>query len=100
MDINKLNIAELKELQDRVKIELDNRQTSCNHKRIIYKYDSNTGNYSESDNCYWVTVECVDCGKVSTYYDHEDEYKMKYIGEDLKVTKEEWEVLQKFNKTL
>lgn len=95
-----LSTKELKELLDRINTELLSRQTECKHRRIIYEYGANTGNYAPSDDCYWVTVECIDCGNRTTYYDHDEGYEMKYVGEDLKATKEEWEVLKKFGKGL
>ena len=98
MNIYSMSIGELKELQDNIETELLSRQKECKHKRIVYDYGANTGNYSPSDDCYWVTVECLDCGHSTTYYDHDDGYKMKHVGEDLKATKEEWEVLKKFEK--
>lgn len=55
-EVNILN-ERLRELQD-----------SCPHLTYESVYKSNTGNYDPSCDCYWVTVECLDCGK-RMYFD-------------------------------
>lgn len=49
-------------------------QKKCPHKNVKTKTGSNTGNYDPSSDCYWVDVECHDCGKFMHYSDHTEEY--------------------------
>lgn len=41
-------------------------QASCPHSGHLFKYRSNTGNYSPSDDSYWTEHTCDDCGKYWT----------------------------------
>ena len=97
-DLTKLTIEELKKELDSINDEISNRRKTCTHDRIVYQLGANTGNYSPTDDCYWVTINCMDCGNTSTHYDDTEEYKMKDVGKILKATKEEYAVLKKFNK--
>lgn len=53
--------AQIKTAEQRIK-ELKNE---CDHpgdmRNVVYKSD--TGNWSKSDDCYWVEIDCKKCGK-------------------------------------
>lgn len=38
-------------------------QESCQHENNIADYESNTGNYDPTSDCWWVFVKCLDCDK-------------------------------------
>lgn len=97
-DLTKLTIEELNQELNKISDEITSRRSECTHSSIIYKYGANTGNYSSTDDCYWVDIKCLDCGYSKTHYDDSEEYKMRGVGNTLKVTQEEYNILKKFNK--
>lgn len=38
-------------------------QDSCPHTNNKAKYESSTGGYDPSNDCWWIVVNCLDCGK-------------------------------------
>lgn len=53
-----------------------NLQLECHHENLQGRYGANTGNYSSSDDYYWVDFMCSDCGKRWT----EDQQDQAYIN--------------------
>ena len=37
-------------------------QSVCAHPAAIRRYRSDTGNWCESDDTYWMEIDCPDCG--------------------------------------
>lgn len=75
-------------------------KASCPHKRFVYKYGSNTGNYCPQDDVYWIDIECLDCGKRHTVYDRDEEFgiwneKIYSKDTELAITEDEYMVLKK-----
>lgn len=38
-------------------------QAECKHPDLEGEYGSNTGNWCEQDDCYWINLNCPTCGK-------------------------------------
>lgn len=56
---------------DKLQSQLESLQESCEHKLYNAKRGAITGNYDHYDDCYWVSVKCLECGK----YMHFDSVK-------------------------
>ncbi|MND53810.1 hypothetical protein D3C80_448580 [compost metagenome] len=56
-------------------LQLEALRKECPHADKVGRYGSNTGNWCESDNTYWIRVECNDCGSTRTIYSDDPEYK-------------------------
>lgn len=39
-------------------------QSKCRHHHAVAEYKSDTGNWSKSDDRYWINFRCYDCGHV------------------------------------
>lgn len=50
--------ARIQELTEQ-KYELQSR---CRHTNAVAEYCGNTGNWSKSDDNYWIDIRCYDCG--------------------------------------
>jgi len=48
----------------------------CKHPNKTGSYGSNTGNWCEADDCYWIDIRCPDCGWSVTIYNDNPEYRM------------------------
>lgn len=60
-------LPEVQEIVDSIKIlnqELSRIRKECQHTHIKYRYKSNTGNWCDSDNSYWVEYVCNHCGHI------------------------------------
>jgi hypothetical protein len=55
--------------------KLRDLQGTCPHEDLYGEYESNTGNWSPSDDRYWLHLKCDDCGKVWNIYSTEPEYR-------------------------
>lgn len=44
-------------------LKLIELQGSCKHPRVLKTYKGDTGNWSKSDDCYWIEFRCPDCGE-------------------------------------
>lgn len=97
-DLTNLSIEGLNALLLNAQQELTNRRKKCSHNKITYKHGSNTGNYDPSSDCYWVTIKCLDCGNVQTFYDEGVQIAMNNFGKLFKSTEDEYKCLIKFNK--
>ena len=51
-------------------------RTKCKHPDLEGKYQSNTGNYCEHDDSYWIDLFCPTCGKRWCYDSESPEYRM------------------------
>ena len=92
----------LKQIED-LQQDLKEARLKCKHTRVIYSYESNTGNYDPSEDAYWNDITCIDCGKRQTYYSEEDSKNYRLVGEvgsELQVKKEEYEQFLKIQKQL
>jgi len=61
----------VKDLQleiSRLRKEIDELMEQCPHTHTVHAYGGNTGNWSKSDDCYWIDFKCYDCGKRWTKY--------------------------------
>jgi hypothetical protein len=47
-------------------VELRELQKGCKHKHVVKTARSDTGNWCPSDDSYWYTFECPECGKYWT----------------------------------
>lgn len=47
---------------------LEALRAECAHENYTAKYGGNTGNWSESDDSYWVDFHCPECGWSKTEY--------------------------------
>lgn len=59
-------ITRLKKLMQKHEASIKAIQNSCPHSPDVLWYwnFSNTGNYDKSDDCYWATYHCQECGKI------------------------------------
>jgi hypothetical protein len=69
MNIKEKQLA-LKAIIDEATKMLGHLKQECPHPIGTYKYDGDSGNWSSSDDSYWKTLICSDCGKIWTE-DHE-----------------------------
>ena len=37
-------------------------QSACEHKNVKGEYNSDTGNWCQQDDSYWISADCLDCG--------------------------------------
>lgn len=96
-------ISQIKEQIESLQKELQTLKKVCKHTRVIYNHGSNTGNYDPSADCYWLDVECIDCGKRMTYDAETDRenYSLKgVVGSEVKLKKEDYESFLKIQKEL
>lgn len=47
-------------------IQLAYLQYHCKHESVKKEYKADTGNWSKSDDSYWIEFKCPDCGKYWT----------------------------------
>jgi hypothetical protein len=59
------DIAELKS-------KLYKIQNECSHSNYKSEYGADTGNWDSNDDCYWLTVDCLDCGQHMHFDSKED----------------------------
>lgn len=55
-------------------------QEECEHPLYTAKYGGNTGNWSSSDDSYWVDFHCPDCEWTMRAYSDCEETGMYYRG--------------------
>ncbi len=53
-------------------------EKACPHKNYKSEYHSNTGNYDQWGDTYWVNVNCLDCGKFMQFDSEED--RVSYVN--------------------
>lgn len=70
------DVLEIVEAINLLQNELKDIQNKCRHHNIKYKYGSNTNNWCDVDDTYWVDIECKDCGKRFTFFNSEPEYRL------------------------
>jgi len=56
-------VNRIQAMRGRLQKELFAIQDSCPHTNKRGEYKANTGNWSQSDDSYWIDVNCDDCGK-------------------------------------
>lgn len=59
----KQKIVELEAIIEEAQRQLSIVRQKCTHENGEYIYEGNTGNWCPSDDCYWRTNQCHDCGK-------------------------------------
>jgi hypothetical protein len=61
-------IKTLRKRLEAIKTEIDKIQSECPHPKehVEYIHRSDTGNWSTSDDRYWTTYMCLQCGKFWT----------------------------------
>lgn len=59
-------------------------QAECEHADLTGKYGSNTGNWCEQDDYYWLDLNCPTCGKRWSVDSEQPEYRLYGIGRDPK----------------
>lgn len=62
-------------MKNRLTQELHALQKACPHIDKTGVYGSNTGNYDPSADCYWISVNCHDCGRTWSIYSDEPGYR-------------------------
>lgn len=67
----KTKVNKLRDKINKCVNEIKELQNSCKHPQLVGKYKSNTGNWCDVDNDYWVDFHCPDCDKV-WYEDQSD----------------------------
>ena len=100
---DKTRIQILKIQIDNLNKELKEEQLNCQHTRVIYKYNSNTGNYDPQADTYWNNVKCIDCGSYFSFDSEKDlsNYNLKgVIGSDFKMKQEDYDVFLGVQKQL
>jgi len=56
-------VQRIKNMQEKLTSELQQLQASCPHENKQGEYKGDTGNWSSSDDSYWIDARCLDCGK-------------------------------------
>lgn len=46
--------------------KLNKIRESCEHENVDLEYKADTGNYDPSSDCWWISGNCLDCGKFLT----------------------------------
>lgn len=59
----KTRVSKLKDKIAILNLEIKNIQDSCQHEVVDGKYKGDTGNWSSSDDSYWIDATCLECGK-------------------------------------
>lgn len=59
-------------------------QAECEHPDLTGKYGSNTGNWCEQDDSYWLDLWCPTCGKRWSVDSDDPAYRLYGIGRDPK----------------
>ncbi len=67
----------------------DIQNGECSHVALVAKYGADTGNYDPSADCYWIDVDCEDCGWRAHFDSERDKEKYRYYGDFVK--KESWQ---------
>lgn len=96
----KEKIKQLEASISELNAQLREIRNSCEHKSVMYRSDSNTGNYDSTDE-YWKVVVCLDCGhrmRFDSKKDKDNYYLRGIIGSELKVTETEFEILNRHSK--
>jgi len=84
-------LPHIQEVVDAIQVlqqELKEYRQQCDHTDINYMYESNTGNWCESDDSYWLKVHCNNCGHCM-YFDKEEDptnYRLQGIIGSVKKT--------------
>jgi cell division protein FtsB len=60
----KKKVAALDKEIEKLVEERNKLRSKCKHVNAVHKYCGSTGNWSKSDDCYWIEYLCYDCGKV------------------------------------
>lgn len=53
--------------QDAIQSQIDRIRLSCKHPNIEFENKSNTGNWCDADDSYWISIDCLDCGAKITF---------------------------------
>lgn len=70
---------EIKALRQSIKdsqLKIQSIQSECPHESGVYAYGANTGNWSDSDDSYWIRCVCGSCDLNWSEYS-EDTYGVK-----------------------
>lgn len=62
MSIKTKIAARIKQLS-KIQNEIYALQDECTHPNIDKQYKGSTGNWSKSDDSFWIEFKCLDCGK-------------------------------------
>lgn len=66
------NILQLEKEKINIQKRINFLRENCKHIHYLTTPKSNTGNYDPTADSYWISVECLDCGK-HMVFDAEDE---------------------------
>lgn len=73
-------IEKLEKSIGRARAKVNKLQAVCPHENVDAKYNSNTGNYDPTADCYWVEVKCLDCGKYMSFDSERERAEYHHYG--------------------
>lgn len=68
----KESVARIVQMRSRLNQELLTLREACPHLDKTGKHGANTGNWCSTDDDYWISAECCDCGRTWTIYHSEN----------------------------
>lgn len=59
----KNKVDKIKDKISKLSTQIKEIQDSCPHDAVDGKYKGDSGNWSSSDDSYWIDATCLECGK-------------------------------------
>lgn len=73
-------ILKLEKMVVQAELLIHEEQKKCSHDNVKVEYGSNTGNYDPYADCYWITVDCLDCGKYMYFDSKRNDKEYRYYS--------------------
>lgn len=91
------SVKEIKRDIEGLQEELKIVQNNCTHDKIVYEYESCTGNYDPSCDTYWVSIICLCCEQRFSYGSNEEGYSkfQEKLGKVLCIKREDYLVAKR-----
>lgn len=80
-------VRDLFDRRNRIDQQIGKIRATCKHPNVDMKYGSNTGNWSHTDDSYWIDVKCHDCGHQLRIYDDDIRYTTFDKGRNVNILK-------------
>ncbi len=73
-------VAKLRKKIQALNTKIADIRDSCPHTKVKTEYGSNTGNYDPGADCYWIDVDCLECGQHMHFDSERDKTEYRFYS--------------------